>query len=78
MIPWIHSYINTWVNNTTEYDDMIAYFSDTSNKANIMKNFVKLTVYLEDFTVEVTKDEAVMNAVTLASNIGEWLPSSCS
>ena len=49
------------------------YFADESNKKEILSNFVKLTVYIRDLSVEELEDVASYGAVDLVSDIGKNL-----
>ncbi len=51
--------------------DLVKYFADESNKKEILSNFVKLTVYIRDLTVEEFEDVASYGPVDLVSDIGE-------
>ncbi len=50
---------------------VIDYFSDESKKREIMSNFVRVTVYIKDLTVETIEDVAGYTEVDLISDIGK-------
>ncbi len=53
--------------------DLVKYFADESNKREILGNFLKLTVYIKDLSVEEFKDVAMYGPVDLLSDIGKPL-----
>ena len=50
---------------------LIDYFSDEKNKKDVMSNFVRLTVYIKDLTVETIEDVAGYSKIDLISDIGQ-------
>ncbi len=50
---------------------IIDYFSDESNKREIMSNFVRVKVYIKDLTVETIEDVVGYSEVDLISDIGK-------
>ncbi len=50
---------------------IINYFSDQKNKREIMSNFVRVTVYIKDLTVETIEDVVGYSEVDLISDIGK-------
>ena len=62
--------------NKSEYPvakDLVKYFADESNKKEILSNFLKLTVYIRDLSVEELEDVASYGPVDLVSDIGKGL-----
>ena len=51
--------------------DLVRYFADESNKKEIMSNFLKLTVYIRDLSVEELESVASYGPVDLVSDIGK-------
>ena len=53
--------------------NLAAYFTDESNKKAILSNFLKLTVYIRDLSVEEFEDVPLYKPVDLLSDIGNSL-----
>ncbi len=57
--------------------DLVKYFADESNKKEILSNFLKLTVYIRDLSVDELEDVATYGPVDLVSDFGKgsfWMP----
>ncbi len=52
-------------------DDMVQYFSNISNRDDIMKNFVRFTVYIKDLTVQTSEQVPAYTELDLLSDIGK-------
>ncbi len=50
--------------------DVIDYLSDRSKKTEIMRNFIRLTVYIKDLAVETIQDVVGYSEMDLLSDIG--------
>ena len=55
--------------------NVINYLNDSSKKREIMSNFLRLTVYIEDLAVETIEDVAEYSKVDLLSDIGQCIHS---
>ncbi len=55
--------------------DVINYLNDSTKKREIMSNFLRLTVYIEDLAVETIEDVAEYSEVDLLSDIGQCIHS---
>ncbi len=53
-------------------EQVIDYLSNPDNKEDILSDFVRLTVYYKDLTVETIKDVAGFTWVDLLSDIGRY------
>ncbi len=51
---------------------LIQYLSNANNKKDILSNFVRITVYIKDLTVETVQDVAEYSWVDLLSDIGKY------
>ena len=49
----------------------LKYFSQWDNRQEIMKNFVRVTLYIKDLTVQTTQQVEAYTALDLLSDIGE-------
>ena len=54
-------------------EDMVQYFSNISNRDDIMKNFVRFTVYIKDLTVQTSEQVPAYTELDLLSDIGEFI-----
>ncbi len=57
--------------NSSYAKQMVDYFSNVSNREAIMENFARLTIYIKDLTVLVSKQIPAYQDVDLLSDIGE-------
>ncbi len=64
VIPTLKNY------NNSIFDSTISYLSDSSQRAEIMKNFVKVTVYLKSLSVQRIEEFAAYSALDLISDVG--------
>ena len=49
----------------------LRYFSQWDNRQNIMRNFVRITLYIKDLTVQTTQQVEAYTALDLLSDIGK-------
>ena len=49
----------------------LRYFAQWDNRQNIMRNFVRITLYIKDLTVQTTQQVEAYTALDLLSDIGE-------
>ena len=47
------------------------YFSNVGNKEEIMKNFMRFTMYIKDLTVEIAQQEPAYTELDLLSDMGK-------
>ncbi len=52
---------------------LIKYLTDPTKKGEILSNFVRLSIYIEDLVVETTEDVVGYSEVDLLSDIGEYI-----
>ncbi len=64
MVPYYKSINSSYAN------QMVDYFSNASNRESIMQNFARLTIYIKDLTVLVSKQVPAYQDVDLLSDIG--------
>ncbi len=72
VIPYFQSKGNSSHQDLSVANKMIKYLSDSSNKKEIMSNFLRLTVYIKDLAVETTEDLVGYSGVDLLSDIGRY------
>ena len=53
--------------------EALGYFSDTDNKEEIMKNFIRFTLYIKDLTVEIAQQVPAYGLLDLLSDMGEYI-----
>ncbi len=56
--------------NSTMAEHAVRYFERSENARDIMRNFVRLTVYIKDLTVHTTEQVPAYSTVDLLSDIG--------
>ncbi len=75
-IPRLEKYSEREDINTGQYkvilENVKRYLSDSTKKKEIMSNFLRLTVYIEDLAVETTNDVVEYSEVDLLSDIGSY------
>ena len=71
VIPYFQSKWNSSHQDLSVANKMIKYLSNSSNKKEIMSNFLRLTVYIKDLAVETTEDLVGYSGVDLLSDIGK-------
>ncbi len=59
--------------NSSLAEHAVRYFEKAENAQAIMKNFVRLTVYIKDLTVQTTAQVPAYSTVDLLSDIGEYI-----
>ena len=52
--------------------EALGYFSDTDNKEEIMKNFIRFTLYIKDLTVEIAQQVPAYGLLDLLSDMGKY------
>ena len=53
--------------------EALGYFSDMDNKEEIMKNFIRFTLYIKDLTVEIAQQVPAYGLLDLLSDMGEYI-----
>ena len=69
--PELDSYAETIFQDTLLSKKIIKYLSNPQNKVEILKDFIRLTIYIKDLTVETTQDVAEYPWESLLSDIGK-------
>ncbi len=59
--------------NSTLTQKPIQYLSKRDNKAEIMQNFARVTIYIKNLKVDRIEQVAAYTALDLVSDIGEWI-----
>ena len=59
--------------NSTMAEHAVRYFKKADNARDIMRNFVRLTVYIKDLTVHTTEQVPAYSTVDLLSDIGWYI-----
>ncbi len=57
--------------NTSLSQDMVTYFSNMKDRQNIMKNFLRFTLYIKDLTVQISEQVPAYTELDLLSDIGK-------
>ncbi len=58
--------------NSTMSDRILEYLKDYTNRAEILKNFARVTVYNEKLSIERVEQVVAYTGVDLISDIGEF------
>ncbi len=57
--------------NTSLANEMVAYFSNSRNRHEILKNFARFTIYVQDLTVQTSEQVPAYSELDLLSDIGK-------
>ena len=56
--------------NTTLSLEMVDYFANVKDRTEIMKNFLRFTLYIKDLTVQMSQQVQAYSVLDLLSDIG--------